>query len=105
MSTVTIFDFFLYSVFTLFYISLAVFSSFTFRNSESSITDTILCLMTACSDFHMHFINGYCFIASFSFVVGFVGLATWGSVGSDIVPVGLLSKWSLRPAALTTKRK
>ena len=53
----------------------------------------------------MHFINGYCFIASFSSVVGFVGLAIWGLVGSDIVLVGPLSKWSLRPVALTVKRK
>jgi len=53
----------------------------------------------------MYFINGYYFIASFSFVVGFVGLATWSLVGSEIVPVGPLLKWSLRPVALTIKRK
>jgi len=102
---VTIFDFFSYSAFTLFYISLAVFSPFTFRNSESGITDVIPCLMTACSNFHMYLINGYCFIASFFSIVGFVELATWGSVGSDVVPVGPLSKWSLRPVASTMKRK
>ena len=59
----TIFDFFSYFAFTLFHISLAVFSLFTFKNSESGITDAILCLMTACSDFHMHLVNGYHFIA------------------------------------------
>ena len=61
--------------------------------------------MTACSDFHMHLINGYCFIASFSSAVRFVGLATWSSVGSDVVPVGPSSKWSLKPAASIAKRK
>jgi len=68
------------------------------ENNESGITNAIPYLMTACSDFHMYFINGYYFIASFSFVVGFVGLATWSLVGSDIVPVGPLS-------TLTIKRK
>jgi len=53
----------------------------------------------------MCLVNIYCFIASFSFAVRFVGLATWGSVGSDVVPVGPSLKWSLRLAALTAKRK
>ena len=61
--------------------------------------------MTACSDFHMRLVNGYCFIASFSSAIRFVGSATWGSVSSDVVPVGLSSKWLLRPAASTAKRK
>ena len=61
--------------------------------------------MTACSDFHMRLVNEYYFIAFFSFAVRFVGSATWGSVGSDVVPVGPSSKWSLRPAASTAKRK
>jgi len=52
----------------------------------------------------MHLINGYCFTASFSYAV-FIGLANMGSVGSDVVPVGPLSKWSLRPVVSTAKRK
>jgi len=51
----------------------------------------------------MHLINGYCFIA-FSYAV-FIGLANMGSVGSDVVPVGPLSKQSLRPVVSTAKRK
>jgi len=49
----------------------------------------------------MHPINGYCFTA-FSYAV-FIGLANMGSV--DVVPVGPLSKWSLRPVVSTAKRK
>jgi len=98
----TIFDFFSYSAVTLFYIFLAVFSFFTFKNSKSGITDVIPCLITACFDFYMCFVNGYCFIVSFS---SFVGSITVGSVGSDVILVSLFSKWSLRPAASTVKRK
>jgi len=89
---VTIFDFFSYFAFTLFYISLAVFSPFTFKNSESGITDAIPCLMTVYSNFHIYLINGYYFIAFFSSAVRFVGLAIWDLVGSDVVPVGLSLK-------------
>jgi len=88
----TIFDFFSYFAFTLFYISLAVFSLFTFKNSESGITDAIPYLMTAYSNFYIHLVNRYCFIAFFSSAVRFVGLAIWGLVGSDVVPVGLSLK-------------
>ena len=52
----------------------------------------------------MHLINGYCFTASFSYAV-FIELANMGSFSSDVVPVGPLSKWSLRPVVSTAKRK